>query len=126
MLPIGRLHGLDYFTYNGSLTTPPCSQVVRWYVLRLPAIITRAQLDRFQSFSHAMPNQTVPFAVNSNQRPLQRLRSHQVLEHVEGAHLNLYLIIGLATANAVIIVAIAFIAFFFLRMRKRVQYASVN
>lgn len=34
----------DYYRYNGSLTTPPCSEGVRWFVLKHPAKATAEQL----------------------------------------------------------------------------------
>ncbi|MEP4486591.1 MAG: carbonic anhydrase family protein [Halioglobus sp.] len=38
----------DYYRYNGSLTTPPCSEGVRWYVLTQPSPISREQQAQYQ------------------------------------------------------------------------------
>jgi carbonic anhydrase len=37
----------SYYTYAGSLTTPPCSEGVTWYVLQMPKPISKAQIDKF-------------------------------------------------------------------------------
>lgn len=38
-----------YYTYGGSLTTPPCSEGVTWYILKQPVELSREQLAEFQS-----------------------------------------------------------------------------
>jgi carbonic anhydrase len=43
LLPAGR----DYFTFPGSLTTPPCSEGVRWFVLKAPATLSADELAAF-------------------------------------------------------------------------------
>ncbi len=37
----------SYYNYKGSLTTPPCSEVVNWYVLHTPVTASAQQLKRF-------------------------------------------------------------------------------
>ncbi|CAN1211579.1 carbonic anhydrase [Tumidithrix helvetica PCC 7403] len=37
-----------YFSYNGSLTTPPCSESVKWNVLVEPITVSEAEIDVFQ------------------------------------------------------------------------------
>jgi carbonic anhydrase len=36
-----------YYTYAGSLTTPPCSEQVTWYVLKSPIQVSADQIARF-------------------------------------------------------------------------------
>lgn len=38
---------LAYYHYLGSLTTPPLSENVEWYILPAPLTLSQAQLDRF-------------------------------------------------------------------------------
>lgn len=38
---------LSYFTYMGSLTTPPCSEGVRWFILRSASSLSKAQIMAF-------------------------------------------------------------------------------
>lgn len=46
-----------YYTYTGSLTTPPCSEGVNWHVLQEPIEISLEQLSAFQSM---FPNNARP------------------------------------------------------------------
>lgn len=50
---------LSYFSYLGSLTTPPCSEGVSWYVLRDGIEVSPAQIDRFAALypDNARPTQ---------------------------------------------------------------------
>jgi carbonic anhydrase len=61
-LPANR----SYYGYNGSLTTPPCSEGVKWIVLKNPITASQAQIDAF----------TKIFQVNA--RPIQDLNLRQV------------------------------------------------
>jgi carbonic anhydrase len=64
LLPANR----DYYRYAGSLTTPPCTEGVRWHVLEEPVDLSAAQVDEFRAiFPH-------------NARPLQFLNGRPVLE----------------------------------------------
>jgi carbonic anhydrase len=38
---------LGYFHYMGSLTAPPCSEAVTWFVLKTPMTISQEQLAVF-------------------------------------------------------------------------------
>jgi carbonic anhydrase len=59
---------LRFFTLKGSLTTPPCSEEVRWLILKTPLELSSAQLERFRQF----------FPMNA--RPLQALNGREILE----------------------------------------------
>jgi len=63
LLPADR----GYYTFAGSLTTPPCTENVTWFVLKTPEPISQAQAD---AFGRIYPQDA---------RPIQPLYGRQVL-----------------------------------------------
>jgi carbonic anhydrase len=58
-----------YYHYMGSLTTPPCSEEVSWYVLKQPVEMSAAQLKTFHRlYEH-------------NNRPIQPANGRPITEH---------------------------------------------
>ena len=64
MLPETRM----YYTYMGSLTTPPCSEDVLWLVMKQPASLSRDQLGIFSRL------------YSNNARPVQPLGGRLIKE----------------------------------------------
>ncbi|XP_049631393.1 carbonic anhydrase 6-like [Suncus etruscus] len=56
MLPQNVWH---YYTYQGSLTTPPCTENVLWFLLKDPIIISRAQIEKLENSLLDSQNQTL-------------------------------------------------------------------
>lgn len=50
LLPEMDPANLDYYTIAGSLTTPPCSEGVQWYLLPKVITISAAQLEQLKGF----------------------------------------------------------------------------
>jgi carbonic anhydrase len=60
---------LDYYRFNGSLTTPPCSEGVRWLVLKQPIVASHEQIEALtEAVGHA------------NNRPLQPVNARTILQ----------------------------------------------
>jgi len=61
-------HNAGYYTYSGSLTTPPCTEGVRWLVLNQPIELSAAQIEAFGKI----------FELDA--RPVQALNDRDLLE----------------------------------------------
>lgn len=57
----------EYYSYSGSLTTPPCTEGVRWIVMESPVAMSAAQLAVFEE-AHGETNRPV---VPLNEREVQ-------------------------------------------------------
>lgn len=64
LLPADR----NYYTFDGSLTTPPCSEGVEWFVLKTPIEISAGQIATFAKF------------YPMNARPIQPMNGREVRE----------------------------------------------
>tara|TARA_R110001599_G_scaffold353840_1_gene599753 strand:- start:37387 stop:38118 length:732 start_codon:yes stop_codon:yes gene_type:complete len=59
----------DYYRFNGSLTTPPCSEGVRWIVMKNPMTASKEQIEAFAGV-----------LTHPNNRPVQPLNARTVME----------------------------------------------
>jgi len=60
------------YRYDGSLTTPPCSEGVKWFVMTTPIALSPAQIGAFTALFHG------------NNRPVQPLNGRPVLTEQVG------------------------------------------
>lgn len=58
---------LSYYSYEGSLTTPPCSEIVHWRVLKNSIQLSADQIAAFEALEH------------TNARPVQDLNGRDIL-----------------------------------------------
>ncbi|MFT5367608.1 MAG: carbonic anhydrase [Candidatus Latescibacterota bacterium] len=58
----------SYYRYNGSLTTPPCTEGVRWIVMQNAITASKNQIDTFAKVMH-----------HQNNRPIQPVNARPVL-----------------------------------------------
>ena len=65
LLPVNR----DYYRFNGSLTTPPCTEGVTWLVMRETVGISKQQIEQFSRVMH-----------HPNNRPVQAINSRTILK----------------------------------------------
>jgi len=65
LLPQGK----DYYRYSGSLTTPPCSEGVRWFVMKEVVELSPQQLELFRKAMGDI----------DNNRPVQPLNARKVI-----------------------------------------------
>ncbi len=49
----------DYYRFNGSFTTPPCTEGVYWYVLKTPLTASKQQISTFLKTMHHPNNRTI-------------------------------------------------------------------
>jgi carbonic anhydrase len=59
----------DYYRFDGSLTTPPCTEGVRWLVLKKPVSVSQKQVEAFAHVIH-----------HANNRPIQAINARTILQ----------------------------------------------
>ena len=64
LLPVSK----KYYRFNGSLTTPPCSEGVRWIVFKTPVEVSKTQIEEMHK------------VMGKNNRPVQPLNARFIVE----------------------------------------------
>ncbi|XP_014606466.1 PREDICTED: putative carbonic anhydrase 3 [Polistes canadensis] len=85
----------NYYTYEGSLTTPDCKEVVTWLIMKEKLTVSEEQLEILQNIES--PNGTLKF----NYRPTQSVGNRKIYYNMPGCSsaprnhffLNVFLII---------------------------------
>lgn len=72
-----------FYGYDGSLTEPPCSEIVSWFVMDEPMIISPEQLEQMKGilFTHVDPDTCQPTSTHFQEsvaRPIQESAGRQV------------------------------------------------
>lgn len=68
---------LDYWTYPGSLTTPPLYESITWFVLKTPITVSSQQLAKLRSVLISAPGEK-SCSMTHNNRPTQPLKNRVV------------------------------------------------
>ncbi|MGA1544704.1 MAG: carbonic anhydrase [Saprospiraceae bacterium] len=61
----------SYYTYGGSLTTPPCSEIVNWVVMENSVEASPQQIERFHE------------VLRDNYRPLQAINGRSISHYIQ-------------------------------------------
>lgn len=67
----------EYYAYSGSLTTPPCSEGVRWFVLKQPVFVSQGAIDHLHEVNRNFANAG---GFPNNNRPVRPLNGRVILE----------------------------------------------
>jgi len=67
LIPVNK----KYYTYKGSLTTPPCTAGVNWIIFKEPMPISQKQIEKFTK------------EYENNARPIQPLNNRIVLQEID-------------------------------------------
>ena len=60
---------MEHYHFNGSLTTPPCTEGVKWIVLKTPVNISKEQVEQFLHTMH-----------HANNRPVQPINARVIID----------------------------------------------
>ena len=114
---------IQYYTYQGSLTTPPCTETVNWYVLATPLKIKRSELQLITSryagnpgFAHGNGNDRLVKPLNG--RIVKRRGTHDCIGTPNGITVSDWEIAGIIIGSILFGATVTVLTFV---LRKRVK-----
>lgn len=69
----------SFYTYTGSLTTPPCTEGVRWFVLKNPVLVSQGTVDRLHQIIGLFPGYE---GYGNNNRPTRPLNGRSIQNQI--------------------------------------------
>jgi carbonic anhydrase len=66
--------GSGFYQYNGSLTTPPCTEGVKWFIQATPVPVQQSQVEYFRTYIGGFPG---------NARDTQPLNARRIAYYVD-------------------------------------------
>ena len=55
-----KLETKGYYAYEGSLTTPPCTDVVRWHIMKATSTVSESQLEKLRTLMNDVGETIAP------------------------------------------------------------------
>lgn len=78
----------SYWSYQGSLTTPPYFESVTWFVFKYPIKCSKSQIQKFRSLKSSL-NQDDSTEIISNHRKAQPLNGRSIVNYDESSSSNI-------------------------------------
>eukprot|EP00697_Spironema_sp_BW2_P004602 gnl/Spiro4/16245_TR8725_c0_g1_i1.p1 gnl/Spiro4/16245_TR8725_c0_g1~~gnl/Spiro4/16245_TR8725_c0_g1_i1.p1 ORF type:complete len:333 (+),score=80.85 gnl/Spiro4/16245_TR8725_c0_g1_i1:58-1056(+) len=109
----------SFFKYNGSLTTPPCTEGVSWFVFRQPLQVSATQIAALDAVAAG----ALPTA-----RPLQPMNSRTIVLVSPPGTVDVYMVVMIVFVVLFVLAAVALGIFVWLwwREKRRVLYRPVS
>jgi len=103
---VSKMNDMEAFTYEGSFTTPPCTEGVHWFVFREWNYLSKAQWDALKA---SVPLVAMVYGTGNGQyRPVQALNSRTVT--LRTIHLDNGGYLGAGTIAGIVIACVIGIA----------------